>query len=131
MKSKTSNIEKQIMSKLQSVVHEVVTETLGSGDPPKTEHEAHNGVRAPDPKSMCGRLWHEFDQLQKKGQATLSSVKQLAQAKDMNPTTARVQLYQWRKFHGLQGTGKDAMPQGRVVRTKGYKGPDRRKQVTN
>jgi hypothetical protein len=59
-----------------------------------------NGVRCPDHDSVTGKLWLLYGQA---GAAvTLTQAKQLAEQNGLNPSSAAIALYNWRKFHGVK-----------------------------
>lgn len=68
-------------------------------DPSAEPAVIRNGVRCPDFDSVTGKLWLLYG---KAGAGvTLTQARELALANGLNPTSASIALYNWRKFHNV------------------------------
>jgi hypothetical protein len=64
----------------------------------KIIREKRNGIKRPNPGGLCAAVW---DYLDENGNTTPKELKLIAESKSWNPNNAQMELYQWRKFHGL------------------------------
>jgi hypothetical protein len=62
--------------------------------------QTRNGVTRPSVGGKCRAVWDALDALD---DPTLARVRDLATEQGWDKTTAQVQFYRWRKFHGLSG----------------------------
>lgn len=67
--------------------------------------EEQNGVKRPSVGGACRAVWDLCDQLRKTTGAipTASTIKEAAATAGLNANNASIELYQWRKFHGIRG----------------------------
>jgi hypothetical protein len=91
-----------------------------------TPREERNGVKRPAPGGLCAAVWEALDQMHAaKVEITAQAVRDLATAKGWNQSNASIEMYQWRKFMGLntprvmkekkpKGAAKAAPPATRV-----------------
>lgn len=61
-----------------------------------------NGIRHPQFGSTAGEMWLMFAEASKSGAVTLTRARELAEQRGMNPSSAGIALYKWRKFHGVK-----------------------------
>lgn len=74
---------------------------------PVIERDAQNGVTRPKAGTQTGNVWAISDKLStNEAPAGRKEVLAEAIAKGINGSTAATQYGRWRKYHGLQGTGK-------------------------
>jgi hypothetical protein len=64
----------------------------------KGVREERNGIKRPNPGGLCAAVW---DYLDEKGNVTPKEIKLVAESKGWNPNNAQMELYQYRKFHGI------------------------------
>jgi hypothetical protein len=64
------------------------------------DREEKNGVKRPSIGGMCRAVWDYLDANQA---ATSKDVKAKAQEMGWNVNNASIELYQWRRFHGIRG----------------------------
>lgn len=65
-----------------------------------------NGIIRPSVGGKCRAIWNKCDSLYRKGRGHLpmpQEIKQLAKDNDWNTNNAVIEMYQWRKFHGISG----------------------------
>lgn len=71
---------------------------------PKVEREERNGVKMPGP-GACREVW---EYLSKHGDMMPAAIKAVAEKHGWNANNASIELYQWRKFHGVKRAAKTA-----------------------
>ena len=69
---------------------------------PKVERVEQNGVKRPGP-GKCLEVWEYLDQ---HGNMKPKDLQPVAEAKGWNLNNAQIELYQWRKFNGINGRTK-------------------------
>lgn len=76
---------------------------------PKVEQPKQNDVTRPKDGTKTGRVWEIADAMSNDAgePAKRKPVLDAAIAEDINPATAATQYGRWRKFHGLEGTGRE------------------------
>ncbi|AIM40613.1 hypothetical protein [Vibrio phage VpKK5] len=76
--------------------------------PAKAPKDSKNGVTRPKAGTKTGRVWEIADaQSQALGSpAPRAPVLEAATGEGINAATAATQYGRWRKYHGLEGTGK-------------------------
>lgn len=73
------------------------------------DREEKNGVKRPSVGGMCRAVWDALDAILATGKnPEAKDVKALATEKGWNQNNASIELYQWRKFNGIQGRSKKA-----------------------
>jgi hypothetical protein len=65
---------------------------------PAAEREQRNGVKRPRAGGACAQVWSHLDS---SGDMSISDVKVWATANGLNPNNAAIEIYQWRKFTGI------------------------------
>lgn len=66
---------------------------------PKVERIEQNGVKRPGP-GKCLEVWEYLDQ---HGNMKPKDLQPVAEAKGWNINNVQIELYQWRKFNGING----------------------------
>ena len=76
----------------------------------KVVKDAQNGVTRPNAETKTGQVWAIADKQSSKLKAPAGrkAVIDAAVAKGINPSTAATQYGRWRKYNGLEGTGREA-----------------------
>lgn len=77
--------------------------------------EERNGVKRPAPGGLCAAVWDALDAMHAGGVTiTAQAVRDLATAKGWNQNNAGIEMYQWRKFMGLNTprVKKEKKPKG-------------------
>ncbi|MGG6914546.1 hypothetical protein [Stenotrophomonas maltophilia group sp. Smal13] len=69
---------------------------------PKVERIEQNGVKRPGP-GKCLEVWEYLDQ---HGNMKPKDLQPVAEAKGWNINNVQIELYQWRKFNGINGRTK-------------------------
>lgn len=69
---------------------------------PKVERVEQNGVKRPGP-GKCLEVWEYLDQ---HGNMKPKDLQPVAEAKGWNINNVQIELYQWRKFNGINGRTK-------------------------
>ena len=69
---------------------------------PKVERVEQNGVKRPGP-GKCLEVWEYLDQ---HGNMKPKDLQPVAEAKGWNINNVQIELYQWRKFNGINGRVK-------------------------
>lgn len=60
-------------------------------------------IKAPT-SGVCRQVWKTLDRIQKRNpRPTARDIRRVASRRGWNETTATVQLYRWRKAHGIEG----------------------------
>jgi hypothetical protein len=67
--------------------------------------DIRNGVKRPRSATLCGNVW---DWLDAQGDQPVKEVKAAAIQKGWNQNNAAIELYQWRKYHGLNRRNANA-----------------------
>jgi hypothetical protein len=70
----------------------------------KLQREERNGVKMPGP-GACREVW---EYLSKHGDMMPAAIKAVAEQHGWNQNNASIELYQWRKFHGVKRPAKTA-----------------------
>jgi len=105
-------VEAVVLAKLAPAIHDAihvgVQQALAKAtQPPQAKEvtrEEQHGVRRPKAGGRCDQVWQQLDSMNAKGEdPSLQSIVEVARKKGWNENNARVELYQWRKFHGLMG----------------------------
>jgi len=92
---------KKVAEALPAAVHDAVHALL-AGAAPQGDRTVQNGVRRPLEGGKCDAIWSALDKVLAKGSApTLHAVQALATKHGWNANNARIEFYQWRKFHKL------------------------------
>lgn len=68
----------------------------------KVQREVRNGVKMPGP-GACREVW---EYLSKHGDMMPAAIKAVAASHGWNENNASIELYQWRKFHGVKRAAK-------------------------
>lgn len=71
---------------------------------PKIQREVRNGIKMPGP-GACREVW---EYLSKHGDMMPAAIKAVAEQHGWNQNNASIELYQWRKFHGVKRAAKTA-----------------------
>ena len=76
-----------------------------SGTKIEKNRDTRNGVTRPSAGGKCRAVWDALDALANvlEGKPTAERVRELAAEHGFDKTTAQVQFYRWRKFHGISG----------------------------
>jgi hypothetical protein len=64
----------------------------------KAPREERNGVKRPNPGGLCAAVWAYLDEV---GDMLPKEMKTVAEDQGWNVNNAQIELYQWRKFHGI------------------------------
>lgn len=80
----------------------------GTGIKIEKDREERNGVKRPSAGGACRAVWDLCDELLKDTGVipTASIIKEAAVERGLNANNASIELYQWRKFHGIRGRQK-------------------------
>ena len=70
---------------------------------PKIVRVEQNGVKRPAPGGLCAAVWEWLDE---NGNCMPKDLKPVAEEKGWNLNNAQIELYQWRKFNGINGRVK-------------------------
>ena len=71
-----------------------------------------NGITRPSAGGKCRMVWDECDRMVAEGGVpTPEKLTAWADANGQNPSNAQIELYQWRKYHGITGRVKVAAVQ--------------------
>jgi len=68
-----------------------------------------NGITRPSIGGKCRAIWDACDELYQEGKGVIplpKHIKELAVERDWNMNNAIIEMYQWRKFHGIIGRQK-------------------------
>lgn len=92
---------RKIVDTLPAAIHEAVHSFLTGVTGKESERTVQNGVREPKKGGKCYTIWTELDKLTKGDKIpSLQQVFELAERKKWNANNARIEYYQWRRFHG-------------------------------
>ena len=96
---------KRVTEVLPSAVHAAVQGVLGIDltSPKPPARRVRNGVKEPKPGGKCHSVWDELDDVlrERKEVPVLSEFVKAAEQKGINANNARIEFYNWRRFHGL------------------------------
>jgi hypothetical protein len=85
----------------------VRVEESGTGIKIEKDRPEQNGIRRPSAGGKCRAIWDACDALHANGAMPMPKViKELAQENGWNENNAVIEMYQWRKFHGIIGRQK-------------------------
>ncbi len=69
--------------------------------------DEQNGIKRPSAGGKCRQVWDACDELYSEGAMPMPDViKILSDRKGWNVNNALIEMYQWRKFHGIRGRQK-------------------------
>lgn len=78
--------------------------TKGTGIKIEKDRPEQNGVVRPSEGGKCRAIWDFCDQLNEKGVMPMPKLlKEAARENGWNENNAVIEMYQWRKFHGIVG----------------------------
>ena len=93
----------------EPVVEEELTKIVMKGTGIKIEKDRPeaNGVIRPSVGGKCYAIWATCDELKEKGIMPMPKViREWAKEMGVNENNAIIEMYQWRKFHGIVGRQK-------------------------
>lgn len=105
-------VEAVVLARLAPAIHDAihvgVQQALAKAtQPPQAKEvtrEEQHGVRRPKAGGRCDQVWQQLDDMNAKGaEPSLQAIVEVARKKGWNENNARVELYQWGKFHGMVG----------------------------
>lgn len=105
-------VEAVVLAKLAPAIHDAihvgVQQALAKAtQPPQAKEvarEEQHGVRRPKAGGRCDQVWQQLGNMNAKGEElSLQAIVEVARKNGWNENNARVELYQWRKFHGMMG----------------------------
>lgn len=107
-----AEFEKAVLERLAATlphaVHEavhacLVKSALQAGGAAPSGRLIQNGVRQPAQGGKCDTIWKRLDVMHAGGrEPTLTEVMALAASEEWNPNNARIEFYNWRRFHGYK-----------------------------
>lgn len=81
--------------------------TKGTGIKIEKDRPEQNGIQRPSAGGKCRAIWDFCDELNEKGVIPMPKMlKEAAAEKGWNENNAVIEMYQWRKFHGIVGRQK-------------------------
>ena len=79
----------------------------GTGLKIEKDRPEQNGVCRPSAGGKCRAIWDHCDEMYAKGVTPMPKlIKEAAKQKGWNENNAVIEMYQWRKFHGVTGRQK-------------------------
>mgnify|MGYP003397738038 CR=1 FL=1 len=124
-----TEVLKRIEEPLRTVVQDAVKEAITTAS--KIESEDKQPLKAeqqrPKTGGRCAAVWDELDKLNKNQKVpSLKQIITVGKRKKWNENNTRVEYYQWRRFHGIEG--RNPLPSDIMSRKKdeSYSGPERR-----
>lgn len=79
----------------------------GEGIKIEKDRPEQNGIQRPSAGGKCRAIWDYCDELNEKGVMPMPKLlKEAAAEKGWNANNAVIEMYQWRKFHGIVGRQK-------------------------
>lgn len=113
---------KRVTKVLPGAVHAAVQGVMGINldDRRATDRKVRNGVKEPKPGGKCRGVWDELDRELREGHAvpSLPDFMKAAEQKGINPNNARIEFYNWKRFHGL-GKGAPRTRERALMRARG------------
>jgi hypothetical protein len=92
---------------VEDTTHGIKPTESGTGIKIEKDRPEQNGIMRPSVGGKCRQVWDFCDRVMEGGQLPMpKQMREWAASKGVNENNAVIEMYQWRKFHGITGRQK-------------------------